>query len=923
MMTSFGFNDAGGGTTVPRLAAKELARRGWDVSVFHAAVQPTESRVPYELSETEQDGVRLIGVHNRPSALFDFDHPLREIGDPPVTAAFAGALDRLRPDVVHFHNLHNLGAELIDQAQVRGIPSYFTTHNYWLICPRAYLLDDQLGLCPSPGDGSRCSSCCHGTDSLAYRRRLAVFRAHASTGLDRILAVSDAVRETLVANGYPPELVDVVRQAMPHETEIWNQLGRDRKPGRVGASLTVAFVGSAYAHKGPQLLVEAAQLTDATIRVLIIGEVQPQFARQLMQLDHRGVVELSGGFAPTELPGLLGTADAAVLPSMWWDCAPLAAAECKAARLPLLVPKLGGLPETISDEVDGLSFDGLDARDLARQLQRLATETGLLERLQTAIEPPASFSDYIDELEAYYHGERSGPQLSPPVERRAAAVRWQGQHGQPNSLSIVNDAICSRLDLPVERVSPDRRRVGPPAPYASSVEVHHQWPPDLSAPASGALAAIVPWEFGSVPAAWVEQIQEHVDELWVPSDFVRSMYVADGVDESMVVTIPNGVDLDHFHPSAADAVQTDGPVRFLFVGGLISRKGPDLLLRAWLEAFAERDDVVLQVKDFGAAGIYSNGDRGPIQAHAQSGALPRIELVDSELDSDQMAALYQSADVLVHPYRAEGFAMPVLEAMACGLPVIVTAGGPTDEFCPPEAGWRISSEHCPLPARSLPGFETVHEPWILEPNLAELVDALRTAADDPAQRRRRGAIGRETAKQYSWDAVAERYAERIRALAQRKSKLHHPPFRQYPFRDTEGRRALATPAWRGQDALAELLGAWSEFTTPDSGDCLYLLADPEISGTPAEIEQTVIGAAQRGGADLDSCADVDILMESFSSTRDEAMLAGVDLYIPLHAGCAGYARLASQVGCPVLTAGSDDLPLLLGAPARAADSPSR
>ncbi len=41
LMTAFGWNDSGGGTTVPRLAAKELARRGWEVTVFHAAVKPT------------------------------------------------------------------------------------------------------------------------------------------------------------------------------------------------------------------------------------------------------------------------------------------------------------------------------------------------------------------------------------------------------------------------------------------------------------------------------------------------------------------------------------------------------------------------------------------------------------------------------------------------------------------------------------------------------------------------------------------------------------------------------------------------------------------------------------------------------------------------------------------------------------------
>src|ERR1700742_5155584 len=49
MITSFGFNDSGGGTTIPRIASKELARRGWDVTVFHAAVKPTASRIPYEV----------------------------------------------------------------------------------------------------------------------------------------------------------------------------------------------------------------------------------------------------------------------------------------------------------------------------------------------------------------------------------------------------------------------------------------------------------------------------------------------------------------------------------------------------------------------------------------------------------------------------------------------------------------------------------------------------------------------------------------------------------------------------------------------------------------------------------------------------------------------------------------------------------
>ena len=66
VMTAFGFNDTGGGTTVPRMAAKELARRGWDVTVFHAAVRPDRRAQPYDVREWIEDGVRLVGIHNRP-----------------------------------------------------------------------------------------------------------------------------------------------------------------------------------------------------------------------------------------------------------------------------------------------------------------------------------------------------------------------------------------------------------------------------------------------------------------------------------------------------------------------------------------------------------------------------------------------------------------------------------------------------------------------------------------------------------------------------------------------------------------------------------------------------------------------------------------------------------------------------------------
>jgi glycosyltransferase involved in cell wall biosynthesis len=917
MMTAFGFNDSGGGTTVPRLAAKELARRGWDVTVFHAAVPATPSRSPYELREWTEDGVRLIGVHNRPHGLFDLGNPARELDDPPIRIAFGAALDRIRPHVVHFHNLHNLGASLIDEAAARGLPAYFSTHNYWLICPRAYLLTGGGDLCPGPGSGEGCASCVGSHDTDGHRRRLSEIRARAARGLTAVLAVSGAVRETLINAGYPAELIDVVRQAMPHEAEIWEHVGAARKPGRTGDRLAVAFLGSAYPHKGPQLLVEAAQRTQSELRIQIHGEVPERFAGQLRALDTRGVVELCGSFQPSEIGSLLAGVDAVALPSLWWDCAPLAAAECRGARVPLIVPRLGGLAETVRDGVDGLTFAGLDAGDLARQLDRLALEPGLLERLQAAVEPPRAFAAYVDELEAYYAGERPGRLGGGAATSAAAelAVRWQGDHGLSTSLSIINDRVTERLPGRVQRLARDgAASLDAPLPHAAHVEVRHQWPPDLRPPAAGRLALIQPWEFGAVPRAWLAGIESHVDELWVPSEHVRRMYVESGIDPELVVTIPNGVDLGIFNPEGAAFELPDGAqgTRFLFVGGLIWRKGPDVLLDAWRAAFAGREDVTLVIKDFGRDGVYQGADRGPIRDYAESGLLPRVVLVADQLETAEVAALYRSCDVLVHPYRGEGFAMPVLEAMACGLPVIVTGGGPTDEFCPPEAGWRIRSRRVHFPSDRVDSLETAGRPWVLEPDPAHLVALLRDAAADPAERRRRGRAGSLAAQRLSWDAVAARYTERLRALATRRPLLagRHPP-EPFPLAEEVAVRVLATPAWRAADRLPELLAEWSAATNRATSACLYLLADPRVDGEPEELEARVLSAAAAGGAEIDAGADINVLMEPLRGQRDVRLHAAVDAYVALHPACAGHERMAREAANELIELGTGGLGRLL------------
>jgi len=908
VMTSFGFAEPGGGTLVPRTLAAELVRRGWDVTVFYAGTTGGRPGVRYDLVETEEQGIRLVGVFNRDHGLWDLGHPHREIDDPPITAAFAALLDRVRPDVVHFHNLHNLGAALLDEAATRGIRSFFTAHNLWLVDPRGYLLTEQGELSPGPGRGGATMP---GEDPAGYEYRLRELRARASRAVTAILAPSESVRRTLAGAGYPEAAIDVLPQAMPAAEAVWEALGRDRAVGRAvpGGPLTVGFFGSVWPIKGVHLLVHAAQIADADVRVEIHGDIgEERFRRNLEALDTRGIVTFHGAFAHDELPARLARVDVAAMPSIVWETQGLMAAECLAGRVPALVPAMGGLAEQVRDGVDGLHVDGRDHDSLARAIERLANEPGLLERLQAGVTPPAAFGAHVDALEARYRGERPGRAQGAPAPL-PRAVRWVGDHDLHTSLSIINQEVVGRLrgdaGLRLQRV--ERTGVTNDAPLAhlADVEVRHQWPPEFSPAPGGRLAVIQPWEFGAIPADWVEPIERDVDELWVPSEFVRRMYTDSGVDAERVKVVPNGVDLDRFTPDGP-RLDLDAPgVRLLFVGGLIRRKGPDVLLDAYREAFAGRDDVTLVIKDFGAGGVYAGADREGLRAYADAGTLPRVVLLEDELSDDEMAALYRACDVLVHPYRGEGFAMPVLEAMACGLPVVVTAGGPTDEFCPPEAGWRIRAERRPLPDGRVDQWVCAAVPWMFEPDAGHLAALMAGAVADGEERARRGRAAAAAAQALGWDAVAAAYRARILALATRPPRAHAPaPGATLELDGDASVRVLASPAWRGTDRLGELLAAWAQAAPAGADACLHLLADSRTDGTVDELADRVMAAAEAARVDLDDVADIDLLVRPLAAGDDDRLLhAAVDAYVPLHDASAGHVRHARAAGGTVVALG--------------------
>jgi glycosyltransferase involved in cell wall biosynthesis len=305
------------------------------------------------------------------------------------------------------------------------------------------------------------------------------------------------------------------------------------------------------------------------------------------------------------------------------------------------------------------------------------------------------------------------------------------------------------------------------APARLDLTIRHQWPPDFSSPQAGRLACILPWEYRAIPRVWVREIERSVDELWVPSEFVRESFVVGGVSSARVHMIPYGFDPAVFHPEV-EPWRPEGcrGCVFLFVGGTIRRKGVDLLLQAYADAFSVDDDVTLIFKDIGASSFYSHNNLlSRIHEFARFFDAPPVFVVTDAIDDRALASLYCGCSALALPYRGEGFGLPLIEAMACGRPVITTAAGPALDFCFPESAYLIPATEVSVPdATSLLGELTSDWTWF-EPSLVDLATTLRAIYEDREEAIRRGRLAAQRiAQTHTWSDITRLYLKRIAIL---------------------------------------------------------------------------------------------------------------------------------------------------------------
>lgn len=334
---------------------------------------------------------------------------LTQFRNPVIEESFARFLEEKQPDVVHIQHLFMLSTGIISVARSYGLPVVVTLHDYWFLCQAIQLLRPSLACCSGPALGLKCAGCTPLPMPYAFRFLLTpataplyLYRtAYMRQQLEKanlVTSPSAFVRDRFAANGFPADRILITDYGTADHwlTEF------KRQPSE---RLRFGFIGSIMRHKGVHTLIKAFKQVDSDRAELhIFGDpgFAPDYYAEMKALAADDRIHFRGRFENDTVGRALSELDVVIVPSIWYENAPITIHEARLAGMPVIGSRIGGIPEFVEHEVSGLLFEAGDVADLHTQMQRIADEPELLDRLRQGVRPVKTMAENALEFEAIY-----------------------------------------------------------------------------------------------------------------------------------------------------------------------------------------------------------------------------------------------------------------------------------------------------------------------------------------------------------------------------------------------------------------------------------------------------------------------------------------------------------------------------------------
>lgn len=408
----------------------ELIKRKHQVYVF--CLKDNISTSKFIIEDINVDGVnaRFINIPNSSRTNFYSRYQISDYFNPEIDLFFNSYLFEIKPDIIHFHSIQGLGANLVTVAHKEGYPTILTMHDMWWFCSNLFLIDLNWNACNKKKiDIKGCTNCLwnlrkvkdfknFNTESFLIKRNK-YLRNILENDVNKILTVSNTLKECVLDN--------INLSIQVNENGINKPSGITEK-STDNHKIIFGYVGGDSILKGYDILLNAFKKIELSNWELHIygaekngfpesyGEKIISFINKILgpyfltnfstkknQTNHEKI-RYFPAYSNSEKYEIINTFDVLIVPSTVKESFSLVVREGLVLKKPIICSDCGGPEEVIKNNFNGLIFKSKDAKDLKSKINMVLKNPSLIDRFKEniTINNIKSVEDQVNELESIY-----------------------------------------------------------------------------------------------------------------------------------------------------------------------------------------------------------------------------------------------------------------------------------------------------------------------------------------------------------------------------------------------------------------------------------------------------------------------------------------------------------------------------------------
>ena len=396
-----------------------------------------------------------------------------------------------------------------------------------------------------------------------------------------------------------------------------------------------------------------------------------------------------------------------------------------------------------------------------------------------------------------------GPMASMPAPVRNRAVVWKGSFMDLGGYANMNREIALRLLHRGFSVKLDMLKTAPQVDGATmsmlnalaSIKIQNEntcplvvgFTPMPVQAKGRKVVFYTMMETQEVHPEFIDRCNKFASEIWVPCRFYFDAFKSAGIAKPMHL-LPLGVNEKIYTPNAIEPranyeempsgdIVSELPDKFRFISlfGWSYRKGPDVLCRSFLREFSKKDDACLVIysRYMGGSGeAQKQHVRNEIREYYNETGredLPTIYYCGDPFTVFELPGIFAAADCFVFCSRGEGFGLPVIEAGACGVPVISTFNTAMTEYLDQDVAYLVQTDEIATANDKLTWITEYYRdqkfPVLGNSAIQEFSKHMRQVFENPVEAAAKATKFREKILAgYTWDHTADKVAKRLQSI---------------------------------------------------------------------------------------------------------------------------------------------------------------